>query len=256
MRSSSAARHLCHHPLSVTEPPLHFLFVRRVQHLRVKAPERDPIIGYQRLVKDLGSNQRGDGDSRKPLVSELLHIICAFGCSIPQQKHLDLTKEREGKNKTFPKSKQKTVAKRRASMWMFCFLSQTLCLCERKELKKKKKNWSSRHVVQWRPAHSSQSKFGDQRCGAVAAQRAKAHRRTTPCGRVLQHPAFSMGFAKTMLMIYSRTFTTNFFFLHVRIHWEVEVALIRGCFPSNTTESSCASGPVVCSRIRSGLKLN
>ena len=95
MRSSSAARHLRHHPLSVTEAPLHFLFVRRVQHLRVKAPGRDPIIGHQRLVKDLGSNQRGDGDSREPLVSELLHSICPFGCSMPPNKNIWIWQKRE-----------------------------------------------------------------------------------------------------------------------------------------------------------------
>ena len=215
MRSSSAARHLRHHPLSVTEAPLHFLFVRRVQHLRVKAPGRDPIIGHQRLVKDLGSNQRGDGDSREPLVSELLHSICPFGCSMPPNKNIWIWQKREKEKRKkkkprtqFPKSKQKTVARRRASMWMFCFLSQTLRLCEGNELK----DWSSRHVVQRRPAPSTQSKFGDQRCGAVAAQRVKARRRASPCGRVLQHPAFRRGFVKTMPMIYSRTFTTTFFF--------------------------------------------
>lgn len=43
--SRSAARHLRHHRLSVAKPPLHFLFFRGVQHLRIEAPE-DPIIGY------------------------------------------------------------------------------------------------------------------------------------------------------------------------------------------------------------------
>lgn len=57
--SSSAARHLRHHRLSVAKPPLHFLFFRGVQHLRIEAPE-DPIIGYQYIITALSGNRIPD----------------------------------------------------------------------------------------------------------------------------------------------------------------------------------------------------
>lgn len=57
--SSSAARHLRHHRLSVAKPPLHFLFFRGVQHLRIEAPA-DPIIGYQYIITALSGNRIPD----------------------------------------------------------------------------------------------------------------------------------------------------------------------------------------------------
>lgn len=58
-----------------------------VQHLRVKAPEYDPIIGYRCLVKALG------GDcNRSPRGLTTSHTSRVYLCSIPP-KHLDLDKK-------------------------------------------------------------------------------------------------------------------------------------------------------------------
>lgn len=55
MTSRSAARHLRHHRLSVAKPPLHFVFLHVVQHLRIEAPG-DPVIGYQYIITALSGN--------------------------------------------------------------------------------------------------------------------------------------------------------------------------------------------------------
>lgn len=71
---------------------------------------------------------------------------------------------------SFPKSKNSRVA---VYLWMYCFLSQTVCLFG---LYATDKHRSSHHAAHNCAVHSRGRSFPELRCCAVAAQRMEAHK--------------------------------------------------------------------------------